>query len=186
MCNFCCHSCCGCQNSLARALANLFDTGCGCSGNDRNRWNRCCNNNANNCGCAGSQSGSGCSGGDRSTSFSGNTRSGCNGCNHGRNRSCCPCCDCSGCGFEINTNGFNSCGPCYACSDAYYARQYALAYCTTKTQGIFPAFCSLYFAYSTLRNSRMTFTLICPGYSSSASIFLAISLARKSAFASST
>ena len=43
----------------------------------------------------------------------------------------------------------------------------------------------LYFAYSTLRNSRMTLTLIWPGYSSSASIFLAMSFARNMAWASS-
>ena len=43
-----------------------------------------------------------------------------------------------------------------------------------------------YFAYSTPRNSRITFTLIWPGYSNSASIFFAISFARKSACASST
>ena len=43
-----------------------------------------------------------------------------------------------------------------------------------------------YFAYSTPRNSLMTLTLIWPGYSNSASIFLAISFARKSACASST
>ena len=56
-----------------------------------------------------------------------------------------------------------------------------------KTQGSSLRFFTFfYFAYSTLRNSRMTLTLIWPGYSSSASIFLAMSLARKSAFASST
>ena len=45
---------------------------------------------------------------------------------------------------------------------------------------------SFYFAYSTLRNSRITLTLICPGYSSSDSIFFAISFARNIACASST
>ena len=44
---------------------------------------------------------------------------------------------------------------------------------------------SIYFAYSTLLNSLITLTFICPGYSSSDSIFFAISLARNNACASS-
>ena len=43
-----------------------------------------------------------------------------------------------------------------------------------------------YFAYSTRLTSLITFTLICPGYSSSASSFFAISFAMNMVFESST
>ena len=135
MCNSCCQSCCGCQGSLANALANLFDTGCGCCSNN------CCNNGRNrssgNCGCNNASafsngSRSGCSGyGNSCNSCNGWNRSGCwNSCNScsGWNRSGCGC---SGSGFGPDTSGFGSCSSCNACSDAYYARQYALTYCCT-------------------------------------------------------
>ena len=55
---------------------------------------------------------------------------GCNSCNscNGWNRSGCGC---SGSGFGPDTSGLGSCSSCNACSDAYYARQYALTYCCT-------------------------------------------------------
>lgn len=132
MCNSCCQSCCGCQGSLASALANLFDTGCDCSCNNFSCYNCGRNRSSGNCGC---NNASAISNGNRSggsgcgNSCSGQNRSGCwNSCSscNGWNRSGCGCSDG---GFGLNTGGFGSCSSCNACSDAYYARQYALTYC---------------------------------------------------------
>ena len=117
MCNSCCQSCCGCQGSLASALANLFDTGCDCSCNNFSCYNCGRNRSSGNCGC------------NNASAISNGNRSGCwNSCNscNGWNRSGCGCSDG---GFGLNTGGFGSCSSCNACSDAYYARQYALTYC---------------------------------------------------------
>ena len=129
--NFSCYNCgrnrssgnCGCNNASAISNGNRSGcSGCGnsCSGQNRSGcWNSCNSCNGwNRSGCWNSCNS--CNGWNRSGCWNS-----CNSCN-GWNRSGCGCSDG---GFGLNTGGFGSCSSCNACSDAYYARQYALTYC---------------------------------------------------------